>query len=477
MCRHTVLVLVAVLAIGSVARGEKLDEESRKWLEGVSAIALGDESKAYRQLKDRAERVEFEKIFWARRDPDLRTAENEYQQEFLARRSQADQRFGGKGFAGSATGCGRLFILLGEPDSVREAAGEALLGGPPGSNGAERSSATEFTAAPKVTPQVWIYKDRRDITFPGGEARFALDTRCAVSLGVSAKLDRIASAHVVNPGLTFRIEGGRIARLADLLPKPTAALGMLEAGRTDFPVAGQVSYIRAEGSTALIGLARAETAPAGSGKAAALTVAAEAVTEDGRVVAVDERALTAAIDDKGGALLSYRLFLKPGHYTLRYGVLDEKGGKGAAASEGIDVPDLGGSDLSTGSLMVVRDLVEGATANAAEPLDAFTLGGVKLVPRFGNAFRRSETVHFFYSVNGGVDDATGRSNLTVGLSLLKGRALLASTPDQSFTEPHVVSSVGPVELAFEPGTYTARLTVKDRVSQKDATVDQTFRVE
>ncbi len=476
MSRHTVLVLVALLATGSVARAEKLDEESRKWLEGISAIILGDESKTYRQLKDRAERVEFEKIFWARRDPDLRTAENEYQREFLARKAEADRRFGGKGFAGSATGCGRLFILLGEPDSVREAAGEALLGGPPGSNGAERSSATEFTAAPKVAPQVWIYKDRRDITFPGGEARFALDTRCAVSLGVSAKLDRIAGAHVVNPGLPYRIEGGRIARLADLLPKPTAALGMLEAGRTDFPVAGQVSYIRAEGSTALIGLARAEAAPPGSGRVA-LTVAAEAVTDDGRVAAVDERALTAAIDDKGGALLSYRLFLKPGRYTLRYGVLDEKGGRGASASEAIDVPDLGGSDLSTGSLMVVRDMVEGATGNATEPLDAFTLGGVKLVPRFGNSFRRSETVHFFYSVNGGVDDATGRSNLTVGLSLLKGSAVVASTPDQSFTEPHVVSSVGPVELAFEPGTYTARLKVKDRVSQKDATVDQTFRVE
>jgi hypothetical protein len=370
---------------------------------------------------------------------------------------------------------------------VRDNAMGAMLGVPGGGasqarSGVERSSANEVTELPARSPQVWVYRDRRDVVFTGGEAKFVVDGRCGIPPVVNVSLDRTSAGRILNPGLAYKVSGGRLTRLADLMPKPTPAQQLIESGRKDFAVDGQAAFVRAEGSTVVIGLARvlgADLSPRGqvSTKAALVTIVAHAVADDGQIAAVDERTVTVAPDDPGAVLLSYRLFLRPGHYTLRYGVLDPKTGRGASGSEAIDVPDLAGPDLSAATLLVVKDVVLGATGNAADPLDAFVLGGLKLEPRFQNAFMRGETAHFFYGVNGSTDDTTGKSDLTTSFSILKGAQLVADTPKQAFADAHVVTSVGPVALAFEPGAYTARLKVRDNRTQKEMTVDQGFTIQ
>jgi hypothetical protein len=72
---------------------------------------------------------------------------------------------------------------------------------------------------------------------------------------------------------------------------------------------------------------------------------------------------------------------------------------------------------------------------------------------------------------------TGMSNLTVSFSLLKGTTVIAQAGNQAFDEAHVVSSVGPEVLDFEPGPYVPRLRVKDNLSRKKATVDQAFVIQ
>ena len=484
--RCTFAVVLALAAAVAPAFADKLDAESRKWLETVGAIVLPQEAKTYGQLKDRAERAEFERIFWARRDPDIRTPDNEAQQAFLARKAEADRRFAIAGQVGSATGCGRLFILLGEPDALRDDAMGAVLGSPGNAmnqvmSGVERSSANELTRLPDRQPQFWVYKDRRDISFAGGEVKVAVDGRCAILPVVGANLERIAAGRIANPGLAYKLTSGRITRLADLVPKPTPAQNLLASGRQEVGVAAQAVFARAEGATAVIGLVRADASAlslldAGGRKAALVTVAAHAVVDDGRVVAVDERSVTAPVQSDGAVLASFRLFLRPGRYTLRSGLLDGKSGKGGVTSHAIAVPDLGGADLSAGTLLVVREVAEGASADPADPLDAFVLGSLKLVPRFGNIFTRGEAATFVYGVSGSADEGTGRSDLTISLSLLEGSRVVAETPAQSFAEAHVFTSVRPVVLNFEPGTYSARLKVKDRVADKDLTIAETFVV-
>ena len=122
--RSAILLAVALLSPG-LAAAQKLDKDDKKWLDDVRPILTVDEEKTYKGLKEKGDRQEFQKIFWARRDADLATPENEFQAEYQAARATADQRFRVAGQVGSSTDCGRTFILLGKPDEVQEETGGA----------------------------------------------------------------------------------------------------------------------------------------------------------------------------------------------------------------------------------------------------------------------------------------------------------------------------------------------------------------
>src|SRR3954467_6647755 len=104
----------------AAARADKLDKDDKKWLDDVRPIMLPEEEKTYRDLKDKADRLEFQKIFWARRDPDLDTPDNEFQASYTAARAEADQQFRVAGQPGSMTDCGRVYLLLGKPDEMKQ---------------------------------------------------------------------------------------------------------------------------------------------------------------------------------------------------------------------------------------------------------------------------------------------------------------------------------------------------------------------
>jgi GWxTD domain-containing protein len=465
--RRTWLVALAgLVAFAAPAQADKLDKESKKWLDDVRAIILSEEVQTYGQLKDRTERMEFEKIFWARRDPDLGTPENEYQADFLTKKADADKRFRVAGKAGSATDCGRLLILFGEPDEVKK--------DDSGENRGPRS------------PETWTYKSKPGMNFTGGQAVIALDADCKFgAAGVAAQLDRVAGLLVLNPNLSYKVQGGKLTPLADLLPKPSPAQTLLKTPRQDFPLAGQSGYLKsAEGFSVLLGLARADSAhlsvheEAGK-RVVAVTVAAQVLTAEGQATAFDQRSVVAPVGADNNVVVAYRIFLKPGKYTLRYGVVDDKTGKGSANSESIDVPDLNKGELSVASVWVLADIVD--HPNDADPKDAlgaFVLGKSLMTPRFGNAFSKSETPMFFYNASdGAVDPTTSKPSVTIGLTLAKGTKTLAKAPDQDFDTPYVASAVGPVPLdKYEPGIYTAKLKVRDNVAKKDVTVEQTFEI-
>src|SRR6185503_11737581 len=105
------------------AAAQKLDKQDKEWLEHQRPIMLPDEEKTFRELKDKGDREEFKKIFWARRDPDLETQENEYQAEYEKAFAEAEKKYTGVGRAGANSDCGRIAILLGAPDEVKAADG------------------------------------------------------------------------------------------------------------------------------------------------------------------------------------------------------------------------------------------------------------------------------------------------------------------------------------------------------------------
>jgi GWxTD domain-containing protein len=463
--RSAILLALALLSPG-LAAAQKLDKDDKKWLDEVRPILTADEEKTYKGLKQKGDRQEFQKIFWARRDADVATPENEFRAEYLEARAAADQRFRISGQVGSSTDCGRTLILLGKPDEVQEesAGGPALL-----------------------VPQTWTYRDRPGRTFQGGKAVIAFDADCRAPGGFSEQLDRVAASKVLQPNIDYRIgKDGRLVKLADLLPRDTAARALLKQPRQDFPIALQAAYLKvADGGTALLALVRGEaaslaTGESGGAKTVNVSVAASAVAEDGKEAGWTEQTMVVPVGADGSFLASFKLGLKAGRYTLKAGAVDVKGGKASLASLPVEVPDFSkvetapdGTEAkvaSAGSIFVVRGIEDVTAPDPAHPFAAFELGKVRLVPTFGGRATQADQVEFFYQVYDlRLDPATGKADATAVLSILKdGKKEVAKAPANPIQTEFAGSSVGPIPLsAYEPGHYVVQLKVTDKLAKKE----------
>jgi GWxTD domain-containing protein len=469
-----VILLGLALVQPGLAAAQKLDKDDRKFLDDVRPILLPDEEKTFKALKDKADRLEFQKIFWARRDVELETAENQFQDEYNKRHAEADQKFRAATQPGANTDCGRTWILLGKPDEVQE----------------------EGTPGPgQAVPQTWTYRDRPGQTFQGGKAVIAFDADCRAPGGFSSQLDRIAGTRVLHPNIDYRAgKDGHLTKLADLLPRDTAARALFKQPRQDFPLAVQPSYLKvADGGTALLGLVRGEaagltTSESGGAKTVNVSVAASAIAEDGKEAGWTEQTMNAPVAADGSFLGSFKLGLRPGKYTLKGGVVDVKGGKASLASIPIEVPDFAKVETApdgttvrvpTASVIVVKGVEELTAPNPEHPLAAFELGRMRLNPVFGGA-HKADQIEFFYQVYDlRVDPSTNKANAVATVAVLKdGKTPIAKAPPNTIETEVAGSSVGPIPLAnFQPGKYVVQLKVTDNVAKKDLLQEASFEVQ
>jgi GWxTD domain-containing protein len=469
-----VILLGLALVQPGLAIAQKLDKDDRKFLDEVRPIMLPDEEKTFKALKDKSDRVEFQKIFWARRDSDLTTPENPFREEYEKRRDEADLKFRAAAQSGANSDCGRTWILLGKPDEVQEE-GTGTVG--------------------SIVPQTWTYHDRPGQTFQGGRAVIAFDADCRAPGGFSSQLERIAATKVLHPNIDYRIgKDGHLVKLADLLPRDTAARALFQQPREDFPLAVQTVYLKvADGGTALLGLVRGDAAglpvsESGGAKVVKVSVAASAVAEDGKEAGWTEQTMTTPVGPDGSFLGSFKLGLRPGKYTLKAGVVDVKSGKASLASIPVEVPDFSKVETApdgttakvpTASLIVVKGVEELTASNPEHPLAAFELGRMRLNPVFGGIVHKADQVELFYQVYDlKVDPATGKANAVANLAILKDGKPVAKAPPNPIETEFAGSSVGPIPLAnFQPGKYVAQLKVTDNVAKKDLVQEAPLEVQ
>jgi GWxTD domain-containing protein len=97
------------------------DDDSGTWGDSPALELLGSkrEQKEWLSLTAAGDRVLFIKDFWRRRDPTPQTPENEFRDMFDRRVAFADRVFASPEARGSITDRGKVFVLLGEPSSVR----------------------------------------------------------------------------------------------------------------------------------------------------------------------------------------------------------------------------------------------------------------------------------------------------------------------------------------------------------------------
>src|SRR5262245_11115354 len=199
--RVTVALVLGMGLLPSAARADKPSKEEKAWADSVAPIMLQDEEKRYKELKDKADRAEFQKIFWARRDPDLDTPANEYEPEFRKVAAEADRRFTVQGVKGSMSDCGRALVLLGEPTEVKQ------------------DAVTNEPEAGARTPEKWTYKGAN---YDGGQAVIAFDNKCMGGASLRPQFDRVAENKIKHPNLEYRSgPDGKLVKLQDQLPKPS----------------------------------------------------------------------------------------------------------------------------------------------------------------------------------------------------------------------------------------------------------------
>lgn len=453
----------ATLLSALPARADKLDKDSKRWLDEVRPIMLADEEKTFRGLKDKGEREEFQKIFWARRDPNLEAEGNEFQAGYNAARLEADKEYKTGGTAGSLTDCGRVLLLLGKPDEVKV-------------DGAPSESAT-FRP-----PQTWTYRDRPGQTFAGGEAKISFSANCQLPQGnrLGEALQRIAESKVVNPNIGYkRGPDNKLVKLADQLPRPSPVQELLKTPRQDFAVSAEPRlYLRSEdgASTYVAGLLRADAASFGGAAAPTkVVVAAQAKDASGKLVGnvVREASVTAKGAD---VLVSWGVALKPGDYTVNVAALDPATGKGSVVTVPVSAPDYSTSEMAVTPLVLLEDLQENTSTSrdAADPMAEFLLTGARLVPRFSNVFTKADNLTVLAVIYGGATDpATGKPAVAAVYSILKDGKPRARADE--LAGPSAV--VGPIPLSnFEPGTYTVQLKVTDKTTKKEVTREATFDV-
>jgi GWxTD domain-containing protein len=451
-----------------------MDKQDKSWLDHVRPIMLPDEEKTFRELKAKGDREEFKKIFWARRDPDLETTENEYQAEYGSAFAEAEKKYTGVGRAGANSDCGRIHLLLGPPDEVKAVDG---------------SSAPASRA-----PQVWTFRDRPAMKFQGGQIQIEFDENCQLPQGarLGDQLNRIAEGRIVKPDLNYRKGAdGKIVKLEDQLPKPTPVVALLKTPRQDFPSTAEASmFLRTTGGTYVAGLVQAPSGAVavqdqGGKKVGKVDVAVQAMDDAGRAAGFREREVLAQAHDDGSVVASYGLALRPGKYTVNVAMHDPATKKGSVSSFPLEVPEYAaGEELNLAPLLALLDIQElgrHATGGFADPLDAFadfTLGETRLVPVYGNVFPQSGTITLLSVIyDPPKDPATGKPSVTASFSIEKDGKPVARAEDQVYDTDSPTPSVGPVPLQkYGPGAYVAKLKVRDNVSKKDYTRELKFEV-
>ena len=468
--------LLAAALAAAVTPARAAESRPERWFQEVRLLVLPEEEALHAELKDPADRAEFERIFWARRDPDPTTPANELQTAVARARARADERFTRPGQKGADTDCGQLFILLGEPLEVAGRETKARFDSAEALRGARR-------------PEVWTYRRGPGdaVPFTGGELRVALDEDCRFAdegARVRDDLHRVARSKVVQPRLSYmKKPDGHLARLEDVraalasAPLPVAAIPT----RADFPLTIEPKLLMrtASGEAYAAGLIRAQLGPApGDGAAPAAlaaTVIVQAEEASGQIAPRFERPVRGTVAADGAFIASYGVPLKPGRYVLHVGLL--AGDKSSLVSTPVEVPDFDAPGLKLGSLLVYPE-GEPAATDAQDPYSAFAVGALRLHPRFGNVFSPAESLQAVCVLYGGeVDPETKKPSLRARLTFSKDGRPVAAGPRETFDTASAVVSVGPVPLArFTPGRYRATVEAIDLVSGKSQTQETEFEI-
>jgi len=390
MRRALIPLALVAWAFASVASAQ-LSQANREFPNSPAGFLMTDaEKKAYAQLKSDAEAQAWIELFWAKRDPDLNTVENEFKQDFDLRVAAADKMFSTEKAKGSLTDKGKVLIVMGKPLSAKNvAAGER-----------SDEDANRPTFGERGASQIWLYtkdgkppaKKSDEIVFVFTESRpglgdFQLDRFDIRNRQAAKVLAAKAEELVRNPKLT---EVPRVGLLPGTKAATTSQQAVFDVEPRPWPQAGAfvlaASGVKTESSHPIwLWVQLPDSVPAAT-QATGRVRRSEGGEPAGSFVAPVK-----PIEIKGARAYEFSLPADAGAWKVDLALANDAG---PVAVTTVDVK----TDPVPADGPYLSPVFWGAEVRPATPADrlgdAYHLGGLHLLPRADNVYQTAENLTY-----------------------------------------------------------------------------------
>jgi GWxTD domain-containing protein len=504
--------LACVLALAGTALGADLTKY-KEWTSSPEYVYLATdaEKKEWKAVKTDAEAEKFVGLFWARRDPDIKTPANEFKVRFDALVAKSDELFSsGKG-RGALTERGKAFILIGPPKSIGKGTGRA--GGREGLGGASANTTDIDAAAPGSQVDVYEFKYEAEQLPKWTEMklfsiRFQFDPgRGVETVSESAQLKKLAAraaqVALVNPNLKeVPVYKTKEQVEAEAKAAFEAAAEKERGPELSAPVRQMLDGILAKeagGPIAPFGLAYRDGAnrlmvqvhaPAAAVKnPAEVKLVLLAKGKDGKDAARREEAanLSKAREDY---FCDRIIPIVPGDYDVAAALVDAAGTVLVSGHRTVAVPPLP-AELGTSPMLVCFADLE---MPGLKPEDPFVFAQRKFVSRGdGKLDSKVDGLSYVLRVyNPSIDPVTRKTALkrSIKIKPKAGSAVdVPLPPEEPSVVPESKEGAGAyvVDLAgnivdaklgeyFRPGDYELRVKVTDELAKKTIEVSAPFTV-
>lgn len=507
-------------------RDERLRKELatpfKKWLdEDVTYIITDEEKAAFRRMNTDDEREQFIEQFWLRRDPTPDTLENEYKEEHYRRIAYANERYA-SGFPGWKSDRGKMYIMYGAPDEIESHPSGGMYERPLEEGGGSTST---------YPFEIWRYRYIEDVGTDvllefvdptmSGEYRMTMDptekdallyvANAGLTLyeqmGISSKSDRFMRSDGTHLGIGDQPVSSRmnqferLERFAKVQRPPKVKYTDLEAAVTSritynlLPIKVRADFMKMTESTVrtmvTIQLDNKDLQFQNKDGVSKATINMYArITSMGRrvvnvwedpVVVEGPSEMIEALS-KRRSIYQHAVYLSPGSYRLNVVVKDIVGGNMTNQELALHVPRYEEDKLAASSVMLA-DLIEKVPMRDIAA-GQFVIGDSKVRPRVGESFKRDERMGIFVQFyNFQPDEKTKKPDASIEYVVVRNgdnkqiwnfTEDVKSMPGAS-AQQVTVEKLLPLKT-LDPGQYTLKMKVTDKLRNQILNQDATFSV-
>ena len=522
----SLIVLLTATIVAQQNRQEEAEKYYKKWLDqDVVYIITQEERDVFSKLSTMDEKDQFIEQFWLRRDPDLRTALNEYKEEHYRRIAYANQKFG-SGIPGWKTDRGRIYITFGEPAQVEYNAGGGTYVRP-SYEGSGRTATYPF--------EIWRYRhipgigDDIEIEFVDrswtGEFKLALypwekdmllhvdglGETLSERFGLTSRHERpgLHPGHLNNTNYMKKFMGSRFkdrpfARLQQFfnLQRPPKIeqeelqkIVETQVSYRQLPVNTYIHHIWITEESALVPMTievpheslTFTLRPNGLMKAR-VGVYGRVTSLGGRVEAEFEETLAKEYREdqviagrKQGSLYQKLAVLPTGRHKIELVVKDLESGNIGTASKSVNLRRPKPDNMEAGPLLLALQ-IESLDSFPDEP-QSFTIGDMRVVPKVDSTFLPGEDLGVYLQVyNPVLDSSSSAPIVSVEYLISQGDKTVSSFTDgdgssvEFYSKDRLVLTRKMNLEHLEAGRYRLTVKVNDLISGKTTTAQANFRV-